>query len=152
MRNKPSVVRTVDQGTLQQAWDEIAYRNDVRHVTKGAHNERLWLDYWETVYSRFGFICITILLFVRSSRLKRKITELCRKQTLIPACLSDLSALWKYAWRTKPVVPLIYIKFLRRCTEWTTILIRKRMYRVLCRVIVIKKRVMCGKNGYLHKV
>lgn len=45
---------TVDQATLQRAWDEIAYRKDVRHVTKGAHNERLWLDYWETVIADWG--------------------------------------------------------------------------------------------------
>jgi len=59
----------------------------------------------------------------------------------------SLSALWKYAWRPKPAVPLTYTKFLHYCNECTTVLIRKRMYCVLCCVTVNRKRVMCGKVG-----
>jgi hypothetical protein len=95
--------------------------------------------------TKLGFLCTTVFVFVRSSHHKRKIIDICRKQTRIRACVSDLSALWKYAWRPKPAVPLIYTKFLRHCNECTTVLIRKRKHCVSFCVALKKRRVMSGK-------
>jgi hypothetical protein len=93
---------------------------------------------------------VSLLLFVRSSRYKRNIIDICRKQTWIPACLKELSPLWKYAWRPKPAVGLIYTTFLLHCNECKTILVSKRciVYYILC--YCEKKACNVRKSGDLH--
>jgi hypothetical protein len=88
---------------------------------------------------------VQLFVFVRSSHHKRKIIDIRRKQTRIRACVSDLSALWKYAWHPKPAVLLIYTTFLRHCNECKSVLIRKLMYCVLFRVTANRKPVISGK-------
>ena len=42
-----AAVQTVDGNMLKRVWQELDYRIDICRVTKGAHIENLWADfYW----------------------------------------------------------------------------------------------------------
>ena len=42
-----AAVQTVDGNMLKRVWQELDYRIDICRVTKGAHIEHLWADfYW----------------------------------------------------------------------------------------------------------